>query len=284
MIATKDIFYLLNKYTNLISRIEAESLLMHTLNCSRLDLYVSDIEITEEIEREFDSLVKRRTEGEPLQYIVGYEEFMGLRFIVTKDVFIPRPETEILVSGVELAVRGSRLAGEGKLRILDMCTGSGNIAISLAKFIPEAEIIATDISLKALDIARKNAILHGVNSKILFCQGDLFDALVFDKRLKFDIIVVNPPYIKGADIGFLQKEVFFEPEIALNGGADGLDFYSRIARDAHTYLKKDGSILLEAGFGQARLACEIFSNKKYTIRRIIDDFAGTERVLWISLS
>lgn len=215
---------------------------------------------------------------EPLQYIAGREQFMGLDFIVNKDVLIPRPETEILVNEV------FRHAGHG-IKILDLCTGSGNIAISLAKMIEGAQIIATDISVSALDTARKNASIHGVDKQIEFYQGDLFQALPVDKRYKFDIIVCNPPYVKRADIDFLQEEVRCEPHHALDGGIDGLDFYRRLAEAAQDFLAPGGSLFLEMGFDQAQDVANIFNSKRaFKIKKIKEDLAGIDRVVWISLS
>ena len=216
--------------------------------------------------------------GEPVQYITGRAEFMGLDFIVTKDVFIPRPETELLIN--EICRGGFKTLPY----ILDLCTGSGNIAVSLSKLIPQAEIIATDISEAALKIADKNAVRHNLSDRIKFYKGNLFNALIFAKNPKFDIIVCNPPYIKEDELPYLQKEVKVEPEIALNGGRDGLDFYRVIAKESHRYLEKGGSILLEIGFGQKKDVENIFSSYNiFEIYKVIKDFSGIERAMWINL-
>jgi len=273
----KDVFYLINKYSSVISRVEAEILLEFLFNCEKLDLYVKDFIVNKTIEELYDLLARRRLSGEPVQYITGRAEFMGLDFVVTKDVLIPRPETEILVN----EILGAQLIAP---KILDLCTGSGNIAVSLAKLMPHAEIIAADISENALKIAEKNAALHQASAGIKFCKGNLFNALMFAKNPKFDIIVCNPPYIKDADFPYLQKEVRLEPEIALNGGKDGLDFYRAIAKESRRYLKKGGSILLEIGFGQREAVEEIFlSYNIFDIYRVIRDFSGIERAIWINL-
>jgi release factor glutamine methyltransferase len=204
---------------------------------------------------------------------------MGLDFIVTKDTLIPRPETEILVNEI------INLPSGKKRRILDLCTGSGNIAISLAKLMPQAEITATDVSEAALKIAEKNAARHNARERIRFYKGDVFNALVFDKNPKFDIIVCNPPYIKEDDFPYLQKEVRQEPEIALNGGKDGLGFYRVIAKEAHRYLERCGSVLLEMGFGQRQAIEDVFSSYNiFETYRVIKDFSGIERAIWINLS
>ncbi len=301
----KNIFYLINKYSGAISKVETEMLLEYLFNCARIDLYIKDFKVDETIEELYDSLVSRRMSGEPVQYITSRAEFMGLDFIVTKDVLIPRPETEILVSEI---INSSRfparepLAGHSnnnkktkfshlqysssrEVKILDLCTGCGNIAVSLSKLIPQAEIVATDISEAALKIAEKNAVRHNVSDRIKFYKGNLFSALLVVKNPKFDIIICNPPYIKEVELPYLQKEVKVEPEIALNGGRDGLDFYRIIAKKSHRYLEKGGSILLEIGFGQRQAIEDIFSSYNiFEIYKVIKDFSGIERVMWINLS
>lgn len=275
----KDIFYLLDKYRDVISRQELEILLQYLLNCTKLQLYLGAFISGEDLESRLDSLIKRRISGEPIQYITGIAEFMGLDFMVSRGVFIPRPETELLVEEV---LRSSGCFSS--ISILDLCTGSGNIGISMAKLMPCIKVIATDVSGQALETARKNSLKHKVDNRIKFYQGNLFDALIIDKKQKFDIIGCNPPYIKEQDLDTLQKEIMFEPEIALNGGKDGLDFYRRIADSAHRYLNKKGAIILELGFGQAQEVMNIFSGINiYKIQEPVKDFAGIERVLWINL-
>ena len=276
----KDIFYLINKYSKGISRIESEMLLEYLFNCNRVDLYTKDLAVNEVAEELYGSLVGRWLGGEPVQYITGKAEFMGFDFMVTRDTLIPRTETELLVNEVISFASSLEL---GALSLLDLCTGSGNIAISLAKSMPQAEIAATDISGPALRIAEKNAMLHKVSERIRFYKGDLFEALMFDKNQKFDIIVCNPPYVKEEEIPFLQKEVAAEPGIALNGGEDGLDFYRRIAKGSRYYLKQGGSLVMETGFGQADAVKDIFSSARFEIDKIIKDFAGIERLIWINL-
>jgi len=205
---------------------------------------------------------------------------MGLDFVVNKDVFIPRPETEMLVWEV---LEGTRGRGQGT-RVLDLCTGSGNIAVSLAHALPDAEIVATDISGASLEIARKNATRHKVEKNITFYEGDLFKGLPLEKREKFDIIVCNPPYVKKADFEWLQEEVRCEPRRALYGGEDGLDFYRRIENEAPVYLREKGSIFLEIGFGQRDAILDIFGAKSiYRIYRVKRDFSDIDRIVWISL-
>lgn len=284
-----DVFYLLGKYADAVPGIEAEVLLSFIFKCDRADLYTGNYGADEDTERIYDSFVKRRLSGEPLQYITGTAVFMERGFTVNSGVFIPRPETEHLVNEVSSFLESRGQSHRNGLRVLDMCTGCGNIAVTLAHLLPQSEIIATDISEASLEVARKNSALHGVRERIAFYNGDLFQALPslsslsFDKRPKFDIIVCNPPYIKSFDVGFLQDEVRMEPALALDGGVDGLDFYRRIAGESPDYLEEGGSLFLEIGFSQADEVKTIFSSQGLLrIHKVIRDFAGIDRVLWIS--
>ena len=240
---------------------------------------------------------------QPVQYIEGKAEFRGVELVVNKDVLIPRPETEELVEEVIHYTLHITHYTKQCVRILDLCTGSGNIAVSLARELPGAEIVATDISEPALKVAQENAARHEVSENIKFYRGDLFKALPrskhhgfraeekslewglpIEKNLKFDIMVCNPPYVKKGDFDFLQKEVREEPYIALYGGNDGLDFYRRIAGEAKDHLETGGTLFLEIGFGQAKRIIDIFSiGKIYRVERMVRDFAGIDRILWISL-
>ncbi len=268
---------LMNKYSDLISQVETELLLSSIFRCSREELYINNMIIDREIEALYDSLIQRRLSGEPLQYITGSSRFMGLDFFVTRDVFIPRPETEDLVNEVLLCKKDNP-------KILDLCTGCGNIAVSLAHLIDQTGIVATDISGPALEIAYKNSVIHKLDERVRFYKGDLFAALPLDKKYKFDIIVCNPPYIKDCEIEGLQKELGSEPRIALDGGPTGLEFYRRIRRSCSDYLEKDGSLFLEIGYGQIEAVKEIFARDIYKIRKVTKDFRGIERVIWIGLS
>lgn len=179
----------------------------------------------------------------PLQYIIGREKFFGLDFVVNEDVLIPRPETETLV---EAAIDLTNAIPDTQYAILDLCTGSGNIAISLTKSIANCRIVASDISPEALSVARENARLNGVLDRIVFKESDLFCGI----DGKFDVIVSNPPYIAQYEFETLQREVLKEPRLALDGGVDGLDFYRRIFSVAPRYLKMGGHCIVEIGFGQ----------------------------------
>ncbi|MDO8525657.1 MAG: peptide chain release factor N(5)-glutamine methyltransferase [Candidatus Omnitrophota bacterium] len=228
----------------------------------------------------------------PVQYIIGHSEFCGLDFIVNEDVLIPRPETELLVEEVIMLV--SRLAGMpvSRLKVLDICTGSGNVAIALAhslslsvnadsgnsltKALPDCKIIASDISVDALDVARLNAGRHGVSDRIEFIRSDLFGAI----EDKFDIIVSNPPYIAKSEFETLQKEVLMEPRAALDGGEDGLDFYRRIIEGAPPHLNTGGHILFEIGFGQSgEVRKMIEADGVFKVIEVKKDWNGIDRIV-----
>lgn len=252
---------------------KARMLLQATLKKSREYLMIYDNKEVENIDRDrYIKNVKRLILGEPLQYITGIQEFMKLNFLVTKDVLIPRPDTEILVE--EVIRKAENISNPV---ILDLCTGSGAIAVSLAKYIKNVHICAVDISSKALEIAKKNAELNGVKNNIEFIESNLFDKI---KERKFDIIVSNPPYIETETIKTLSKDVQSEPKIALDGGKDGLDFYRKIADSGSKYLNRQGYICLEIGYNQRIAVRQILENKKrYVNINCIKDLCGNDRVV-----
>ena len=252
---------------------KARMLLQATLKKSREYLMIYDNKEVENIDRDrYIKNVKRLILGEPLQYITGIQEFMKLNFLVTKDVLFPRPDTEILVE--EVIRKAENISNPV---ILDLCTGSGAIAVSLAKYIKNVHICAVDISSKALEIAKKNAELNGVKNNIEFIESNLFDKI---KERKFDIIVSNPPYIETETIKTLSKDVQSEPKIALDGGKDGLDFYRKIADSGSKYLNRQGYICLEIGYNQRIAVRQILENKKrYVNINCIKDLCGNDRVI-----
>lgn len=252
---------------------KARMLLQATLKKSREYLMIYDNKEVENIDRDrYIKNVKRLILGEPLQYITGIQEFMKLNFLVTKDVLIPRPDTEILVE--EVIRKAENISNPV---ILDLCTGSGAIAVSLAKYIKNVHICAIDISSKTLEIAKKNAELNGVKNNIEFIESNLFDKI---KERKFDIIVSNPPYIETETIKTLSKDVQSEPKIALDGGKDGLDFYRKIADSGSKYLNRQGYICLEIGYNQRIAVRQILENKKrYVNINCIKDLCGNDRVV-----
>lgn len=231
------------------SRLEAEWLLCEALGLDRVGLYVNfDKPLAESELSACRVLVARRARREPLQYILGSQDFFGLDFEVSPGVLIPRHDTETLV---EEAIKRCPAGAS----ILDIGVGSGCIAVALAKSCPAAQISGVDFSAKALELARRNADCHGVTVTLL--QGSLFEPYA---GRKFDLIVSNPPYIPTADLAGLEPEVRdYEPREALDGGADGLDYYRRIIPAAPDYLLPDGWLLLEVGIGEVPDVVEIFS-------------------------
>jgi len=272
MEASADISYALIKMN------EAELLFTEVLNCDRPGLYLDRDRRLSKSEASFISAVlRRRAQGEPLQYILGKAEFMGLNFSVNPSVLIPRPETEILVEQA-IEIITSRRSEAKNQRILDIGTGSGNIAISLAKLLPGITVTATDISQEAIQTARGNALLHGVSDRVNFICSDLFTN--YELRFTdYDMIVSNPPYVVRSQLANLQPEVRHEPAVALEAGKDGLYFYNRIIKQAGPYLKAGGFLLFEFGLGQAADIRKILaSSSGLNLLRIVKDYNNIERV------
>ncbi len=260
------------------ARLDAEVLLCYTLGKDRAWLLAHmPEEIISGHRNDFERAVGRRVLREPLQYIVGRQEFWGLEFTVTPDVLIPRPETELVI---ETALRAA--SSRDNLRVIDLCTGSGCIAVTLAKELPQARIFATDVSPRALSIARSNARRHGVADRIRFFEGDLFCPLEeLDINGQVDIIVSNPPYVPSGEYSALQPEVRdYEPEIALLAGPEGIEVHRRIMHEAPRFLNRYGELIMEMGLGQAgplsRLIREL---KEYSSIEILKDLAGIDRVI-----
>jgi release factor glutamine methyltransferase len=281
-------------------RLTIELLLAHLLKKKRLQLYL-------EFERELDEttlealrgMVKRRVAGEPLQYITGEAEFCGLKLLVDKRVLIPRPETELLVEAVAERMKAEgggrkteaaeKKTGDGgekardkreetEVRIVDVGTGSGCIAIALAKQLPEAEITAIDVSAQALEVARGNAKLHQVEKNIRFLESDLLENL--PSSFVTDVVVSNPPYIADGEITKLPKEVRdFEPVTALQAGEDGLKVIRRLVIMAKRILSPSGLMALEIGAGQRAAVEEFFGQQGYEVVEVVKDLQGHERVI-----
>ncbi|MEK6698886.1 MAG: peptide chain release factor N(5)-glutamine methyltransferase [Nitrospirota bacterium] len=260
------------------ARLDAELLLSHALNKNRAWLITHSGDLLDEDQsRRFQASVSRRVKREPVQYILGTQEFRGLEFAVTPDVLIPRPETELVVESTLHAA-----AGNPSPLILDLCTGSGCIAVSLAKEVPAARVFAADMSARALAVARENARRHGVSDHIRFLEGDLFGPLEeLDIKERVDIIAANPPYIPSSDLPVLQPEVRdYEPVMALIAGPGGTEIHRRIIETAPDFLKKGGALIMEMGLGQADRLCRLVEGAgAYTAPEILKDLAGIERVI-----
>jgi release factor glutamine methyltransferase len=261
------------------ARLDAEVLLSHIIHKDRVWLITHRADVLDDKDqRDFDEAIERRSKREPLQYIIGNQEFWGLEFKVTPDVLIPRPETELIIEAAIAMVQDRNKP----VRIIDLCTGSGCIAVSLAKELANAHVIATDASEKALAVARENTRDHGVADRIRYLEGDLFEPLKeLDIRGQIDIIVSNPPYVRESDLAALQSEVKdYEPLMALVAGPEGTEIAQRIIRHATEYLKKNGALIMEMGLGQAGALTRMTeATGAYGKPEVLKDLAGIERVI-----
>jgi release factor glutamine methyltransferase len=285
----------------------AELLLMHALERDRAWLYTHpEAPLDSAAAENYFALVARRAAGEPVQYLTGKQEFWGLEFEVTPAVLIPRPETELVVEVAleRLAQRGIKIdSGAGAssvpLHIADVGTGSGCIAVALARELPHAEIIATDISAAALDVARRNATHHTVSNRIHFLQTDLLESLLHDSWVSghesritsheprlFDLLVSNPPYIARDEAASLPREVRdYEPSEALFPGPTGIEMYSRLIEQAALLLSAGGILVLELGYGSSECIREmVTAQQRWHQVSIANDLAGIPRVLSATLA
>lgn len=253
--------------------IKARLLMQAILNKDRQYLLVYDSEkLKKSQEEKYLKSIDELIDGKPLQYITHSQEFMKMNFFVNEDVLIPRPDTEILVEEV-IDICKNR----NKVKILDLCTGSGAIAVSLAKYLKNSEVVASDISKKAIAISKKNAKSNKVEDRITFIESDLFKKI---KKEKYDVIVSNPPYIKKRVIKSLNKEVQKEPSIALDGGEDGLEFYRKIINESYNYLKFGGYLCLEIGYDQKQEVVDLIKKEnKYLSVYTKKDFGGNDRIV-----
>ncbi len=259
-------------------RREAETLIAFILNCTRLDLYRADRLFLDPDQQEtFERLIRRRALREPLQYILGAQEFWGLEFRVTTDTLIPRPETELLIEAVceQLGKPASPVT------LADLGTGTGCLAVTLSMLYPAARILATDLSSAAMDVARFNAARHGVAGRIEFLEGDLIEPLSsLGLNHALDGIIANPPYVPDTELDQLQPEVRdHEPRLALNGGRDGLDYYRRILPRSLDFLRPGGRLFLEVGIRQAIPICAMAERIGWGMDRVKKDLAGIDRVI-----
>lgn len=250
----------------------AKELVEYVFNIKKEEIIVKENdELNDEHINMYINLIKKVAKGVPVQYVTNKQEFMKMDFYVDENVLIPQPDTEILVEEIINEFK------DINCKILDLCTGSGAIAISLAKYIKNSNIVASDISLKALQIAKLNAERNLVKNQIEFVVSDMFDEI---EKKEFDIIVSNPPYIKTSVIDSLAIQVKNEPYIALDGGYDGLKFYKIIFENAYKYLKKEGKIFVEIGYDQKEDLFNIIrSNSNYKNICCKKDLAGNDRII-----
>jgi release factor glutamine methyltransferase len=258
------------------ARLNAELLLAHQLKLPRMKLYLNFERALTPAETDgLRELVKRRGAREPLQHITGTTSFCGCEISVNRNALVPRSETEMLA---ELGWQFLSTINHQPSTALDLCTGSGCIAIAIATKCSTAKIVATDISAEALVLAEQNAAANKIAERIEFLASDGFAAI--PSAARFDLIVSNPPYIASAEIATLDPEVRdFDPRLALDGGADGLDFYRRLANEAAAFLKPDGKIMLEFGDSQADAIKKIFESEKWIVEAIKEDYSHRARIL-----
>jgi release factor glutamine methyltransferase len=258
------------------SSLDASLLLAHILNTTRTALLAKGTdEIAQDYLAAFRALINRRLNGECTAYILGKKEFMGLEFIVNPSVLVPRPETETLVETV-IATAFAVSARTSSIRILDLCTGSGAIAISIKSKMPQAEVWAADICGKALETAKTNAARLLPANFVKFYMSDLFAALL---PSQFSVIVSNPPYIPTEEIKTLATEVRNEPLLALDGGHTGLEIIGRIIGDSPEFLRRNGILLMEADPRQMKNIAALLEKKGFNDIKLYKDLAGHERVI-----
>ena len=261
------------------ARLDAELLLGHLLEVPHLQVWMRQSEsLTPSQSAKWDRMIARRESREPLQHITGWTGFLDLELHVSRDVLVPRPETEVLA---QLAI-GRLAACTMPARALDWGTGSGCLALSLAKAVPSARITAVDASPDAHRISRANAIAHGLADRIRFVEGHGLKALG-EIPAPFDLIVSNPPYIPSVEIESLDPEVRdHDPRLALDGGPDGLDCYRELARTALPWLNPGSPLLLECGDGQTGPVADLFRSEGWQLESIEKDLSGRERVLIVA--
>jgi release factor glutamine methyltransferase len=265
------------------SRLESELLLASIAQLDQIKLLLHhDDDLDENLYERYEEAVRRRADDEPLAYITGEKYFYGRSFAVNASVLIPRPETELIIEQALLLVNVVLKGEKSKLKILDLGTGSGNLAVTLALEIPEAEVWAVDISSAALETAAENALFHNVGNRIKFLQGDYFMALKAMKETsRFKLVVSNPPYISRQEMAELPVSVRkYEPLTALSGGEDGLDSYRQLLADIGKHVVKPAFFLAEIGSGQKEAVADLF--RESDLFRMIGfryDLAGQPRLI-----
>ncbi len=259
------------------ARLNVELLLAHALGCQRIQLYMNfEKPLAKEEIQNFRALYERRLNREPLQYITGNVGFMGLQLRVDQCVLIPRPETETLVEQTMLLCNRST---DQTISILEIGTGSGNIAVSLAKFVKHAAVTSLDVSGEALEVARLNVDAHGIRDRVTLLKLDVFQQIDRFFLRPFDLLVSNPPYVSAEDWDNLQPEIkLFEPRIATCDNRDGLTFYRRIVEIAPKILNDGGTVLVEVGMGQASTVAQLMTQAGFYDLRIVNDLQSVPRV------
>ncbi len=264
---------------------EAEILVRSALDINNLELYRDDPELGNEQAAAVEEMAGRRSKREPLQYILGYNDFLGLKLLVGRGVLVPRPETELMAEHAislirrEFAEKGGLddTDHRGRMTVLDLCTGSGCLALSLAEEFPGALVYGVDISGTAISYAKKNAGINGTEN-VSFIKGHLFGPVEQDRV--FDFIISNPPYISTGEIQNLQPEIKdWEPLNALDGGPDGLDFYREIIPASRKFLRENGMLMLELGAGCAGDVAGMLEDAGYTEVEALKDYAGIKRII-----
>ncbi len=256
--------------------IKAKKLLEFILKQTPEQFVINSLEeVSIDLQKQYSLKLQEIINGKPLQYITNTQEFMGLKFFVDEKVLIPQPDTETLVE-TAINIINNKNANDD-IQILDLCTGSGCIGISIAKYIKNAQITLTDVSKLAIEVAKKNATLNNIQNVQFICS-DLFKNI---PNMQFNYIVSNPPYIQTSKINKLSKEVQKEPKVALDGGEDGLKFYKEILQNAYNYLKPQGFLLLEIGYDQAEKVMNLYNKNNLTLetKSAIKDLGGNDRVL-----
>lgn len=257
------------------ARFDADMLLAWVLNVSRPQLYLEgERNLSEAEEAAYLEGIFRRAMNEPLQYILQRQEFMGLSFYVDERVLIPRADSEILVEKwLEVVKQEKSQWQDRKIKVADLCTGSGALAISMAHYYPKAEVVGTDLSSEALEVARQNALSLGV--AVQWRQGDFLEPILGQL---WDYIITNPPYVSKEEYKQCDPEIFREPSMAFLGGQDGLDYYRRLAEGVRSILNPQGELLMEIGCDQAEAVCGLFQMRGFETQ-VFPDLAGRDRVI-----
>ena len=274
----------LTKHGSSSPRLDCEILLAHASECERIHLYASfNDEPTEQVRAAFREMVKRRAEGTPVAYLVGFKEFYSANFEVNPDVLIPRPETEhLVVEAIDQAKEIRKTTGQGELSVADIGTGSGVIAVTIANHVPNCNVLAMDVSLAALEVAKRNAVRNNVAGRIEFIEGNLLEGVADDQQ--FDLILSNPPYVSQNEFDNLDASVReYEPKLALVGGQEGFELIRELLNQAKSKLTSHGSLIIEFSPMLAERQCE-FVDSNWKCVKVVKDLAQHSRALVLRLT